>query len=143
MSGDSIVQPYRKPISNKSTLVYKKDDITFENIEEEEEKDDIKKIPGIESIMEKLGKSMCDTDEISLQQLTAQFTIWMKANMTTPHFFESEFKTTFMDLISSIHTAVDGGPHLVCHNVSESLKSELSHECQPNKEVEERNAELV
>ena len=60
------MQPYRKPISNKSTLVYKKDDITFENIEEEEEKDDIKKIPGIESIMEKLGKSMCDTDEISL-----------------------------------------------------------------------------
>lgn len=132
-------------VRNQSTKVYR-NNINFDNNDEEEE-DVVKKVPGIETIMEKLGKTICDSDEISLPQLTAQFTIWLKRNLisTPPNFFESEFKTTFMDLISSIHQAPEGGPHLVCHGpaVTDSSESVKSHECLPNKEAEERNAAII
>ena len=104
-----------------------------------EEIDVIKKVPGIEDIMEKLGKTISDSDEISIPQLTSQFMIWLQANKSKPNFFENEFKMTFTDLIRSIHLAQEGGPHLVCH-VSEFQESEAdAHVCEPSVEEKQKN----
>lgn len=71
-----IIQNPKGLFKTQSTKVHPSN-ITFDN-NDEEEKDIIKKVPGIEEIMAKLGKTICDSDEISLPQLTAQFTIWLR-----------------------------------------------------------------
>lgn len=65
LAQDSIIQPYTGKNQRYKAQTTK---VVVDQIEtnQMDDGDVIKKVPGIEQIMEKLGKTICDSDEISI-----------------------------------------------------------------------------